>query len=119
VRRAGLEDASNRVLYVRWYSQAQPLIESRCSLRTSLCWGHLLDGRPVGRPPSPYSYTPSDGVFRLEYWTAEEVRIVHDDLQAIFPAVALTPDDEVAIEIAVEATAKALGEETGLITTVA
>jgi hypothetical protein len=129
--RSLLRCASDSMVYVRWYGEVRARIESRCSRQTSLCWDHLLDGRAVGRPTSPYPYTPSDVEFRLGYWTAEEVRIVHDDLRATFPAVArrreqrlrgrslLTPEDEVAIEIAIEATARALGEMTGLITTVA
>jgi hypothetical protein len=129
--RSLLRFASDSTVYVRWYGEVRARIESRCSRQTSLCWDYLLDGRAVGRPPSRYPYTPSDVVYRLGYWTAEEVRIVHDDLRAAFPAVTWrkeqrsrgqslpTPEDEVAIEIVVEATANALGERTGLITTVA
>lgn len=126
-----LRCASDSTVYVRRYEEVRARIESRCSRQTLLCWDHLLDGRAVGRPLSPYPYTPSDVVFRLGYWTAEEVRIVHDDLRATFPAVTRrrelrsrgqslhTPEDEVPIEIAFEATARALGERTGVITTVA
>jgi hypothetical protein len=129
--RSLLRCASDSTVYVRWYEEARTRIESRCSRQTLLCWDHLLDGRAVGRPTSPYPYTPSDVVFRLGYWTAEEVRIVHDDLRTAFPAAARrreqrsrglslpTPEDEVAVEIALEATAMALGERTNVITTVA
>jgi hypothetical protein len=126
-----LRSASDSLVSVEWYRQARGRIESRCSRQVARCWSYLLDGRPVGRPPAPHPYTPSDVVFRLGYWTAEEVRVVLDDLRTAFPAVvrrgeerssggfARTPDDEVAIEIAIDATTRALGEETGLITTVA
>jgi hypothetical protein len=126
-----LRYASESMVYVGWYGQAQARIESQCSRQVSQCWSYLLDGRPMRRPSTAHPYTPRDPVFRLGYWTAEEVRIVHGDLRSTFPGVvqraeqrsrgryARTPDDEVAIEIAVEATARAMFEETGLITTVA
>jgi hypothetical protein len=129
--RSLLRCASDSTIYVRWYEEARVRIESRCSRQTLLCWDHILNGRAVGRPPSPYPYTPSDVVFRLGYWTAEEVRIVHDDLRAAFPAATRreelrsrgqslhTPEDEISIEIALEATARAMGQRTGMITTVA
>src|SRR5262249_35284720 len=122
---------SDSTAYVRCYEEARARIESLCSRQTLLCWDHLLNGRAVGRPLSPYPYTPSDVVFRLGYWTDEEARIVHDDLRATFPAAmrreelrsrgqALhTPEDEVAIEIALEATARARDQRAGVITTVA
>lgn len=126
-----LRYAAESMAYVGRYSLAEARIESQCSRQVSQCWSYLLSGRPVGRPPTAHPYTPRDPIFRRGYWTAEEVQIVHGDLRSAFPGVvqraeqrsrdgyALTPDDEVAIEIAVEATARALIEQTGLITSVA
>lgn len=129
--RSLLKLASESVVNVRWYRLGRSRIETRCAPQTRGCWTHLLDGRAVGRAHFPCLYAPGDPVFRLGYWTAQEVLAVHTDLCASFPAVIeraedrcrggaiRAPDDEVAIEIAVEATAGALREETGLITTVA
>jgi hypothetical protein len=119
--------AADSSVYARRYEQTREKVNSRCSPSTSLCWKYLPEGRAVGRLPAPYPYTLSDEVFRLAYWTADEVRVVHEDLLAAFPVVAqrirdrlsgiyaVAPDDEVAIEIAIEATRRALNEETGLI----
>ena len=126
-----LRYASESTVYVGRYGLAETRIGSLCSPQVSRCWSYLLHGRPVGRPSTAHPYTPRDHESRLGYWTAEEVRIVHGDLRSAFPGVvqraeqrsregyALTPDDEVAVEIAIEATRRALVEETGLITFVA
>lgn len=126
-----LENATGCFTNVAYFERARELVEARCPSQVAQCWRDLLQGRAVGRPSSPYHYTPSGVVFRLGYWTAEEVRIVLDGLQTAFPAVIqrnirrsrgsriLTPDDEVAIENALVATARALESRTGLVTTVA
>jgi len=130
-QRSLLRYASESTVYVGWYVQAEAGIGSRCSRQVSRCWSYLLNGRPAGRASTAHPYTPRDPVSRLGYWTAEEVRIVHGGLRSAFPGVVQraerrsrggsppTPDDEVAVEIAVEATSRALIEETGLITFVA
>jgi|GEM_PF-3103352 len=127
-----LENATGGFTNVYYFERAQELVESRCSPQVAQCWRDLLQGRAVGRPSSPYPYTPSDVVFRLGYWTAAEVQIVHDSLQTLSPAElrrnipwwargarARTRDNEVVISTVLTATARALERETGLITTVA
>lgn len=126
-----LKDAVESTVDVGWYVQAEARIRSRCSRQVSQCWSDLLNGRPVGRPSTAHPYTPRVPGSRLGYWTAEDVGIVHDGLREAFPGVVQraerrsrggsppTPDDEAAFEIAVEATSRALIEETGLITFVA
>jgi len=130
-QRSLLRYASESTVDVGWYVQAEAGIGTRCSRQVSRCWSYLLNGRHVGRPSTAHPYTPRDPVSRLGYWTAEEVKIVHDGLRAAYPGGVQraerrsrggsppTPDDEVAIEIAVEAASRALIEETGLITFVA
>lgn len=129
--RSLLRDASSSLVNISWYREVQAKIESRCSQQTALCWRQLLNGRAVGRPPTPYPYSPHDEVFRLGYWTAEEVRIINDELRDCFPPVrqrgkvrlrdwfVRTASDDVAIKIVIEATTRAREVETGLITTVA
>ena len=128
VARNLLRPATERMLYARNFRDAQDQINLRCSVDTARCWEHMLEGRAVGRPPEPYPYTQMSVVYRLGYWTADEVGQIHRDLRSAFPGLARiadrrsagerveTPEAWIAAEVVLEATFVALENRTGLIT---
>ena len=95
----------NRWLYVSRWIDAR----DRSAGRLDALLGHLLDGRGIGRRDGIYPYASSDGVFRVGFWTLDEVR----ELSELF----ITPSDaQAATRDALDA---ALARQSGLVTIVA
>ncbi len=88
--------------------------------RAATLTGYILSGRPVLRDASAQPFYSEDNVFRLSYWTAEEV----SQLKLTFDSLSeshlrdLDPDWG-ALPSTQEATNAAFNRKSGLIITVA
>lgn len=128
----------------RYYEVTDLLRRAELSSETLGLWRFLLEGRPVLRDPEALPYNSEDGVFRLSYWTlAECSRLLPDLAQAagcdasnngalyssvpsfsergmLFSPMEIGPHGpesygRTALDIALEACARAIGEKVGLI----
>jgi len=80
-------------------------------------WSYLLEGRPVVRDPGKFPYGSEDAVYRLSYWSADEV-VLLDRVFADPSARWLSVADTDALGCTRTALAAARARGSGLITSV-
>jgi hypothetical protein len=132
----------------RYHAAADLLRRAELGSGTLRLWTFLLEGRPVLRDPEALPYISEDGVFRLGYWTfaecsrllpelAQAARCGPPDNGALYSSVRYFSEQGMlsgpveigpespesygrgALDIALNAIARAVGEKVGLIITVA
>jgi hypothetical protein len=144
-----LDYASPSIVSVRRYRAATDLLRrAELSSETLKLWEFLIGGRPVLRNAEALPYTSEDGVFHLSYWTFAECSHLLPEMAKAAkwdgakdgkPYSSARPFSERgmlhspiqigreghesngrgALDLALEACARAIGEKVGLIITVA
>lgn len=112
IDRSMLQDASSSTLHLRRYDTITDALRRANAPPDILkLWHYLFTGRPLLRDPSLLPFNFNDDIYRIGYWTADEVLALQGWLQATIGA------DEHAKDAALVAMATAAERKQGLIMT--
>jgi hypothetical protein len=114
-----LVEADPSCLYERHYSEVRGEIDRRPGTGAVRLWDYLLSGRAIGRPQETFPYRSEDDVYRLGYWTHEEVAALREPLSRWRATVRRFETRYPAADMAARAIDAVILEGLGLITTVA